>query len=125
MTMEPIYNLPKIQFVGGETQELCFRLKSPSGRYYTAEGMTVNYAVRKYGKIDEPPVINKTAEITLEANTMHSVIEIRLDSNDTLALDGRYVYQITVAGDNGIIEIPGRGILEITRNINPDFLTGR
>lgn len=125
MLMEPIYNLPKIQFVGGETQDLCFRLKNMSGGYHTAEGFEANFSVRKYGRIGERPVIEKNTVVSLDPDGLYSVVNIRLDSADTLLLDGRYVYQVTISGEDGYIEIPGQGIFEIVRNIYPDYIAAR
>ena len=119
MLMEPVYNLPKIQFVGGETQEFCFHLKTPSGANYKTEAYDVLFSVRRWGDREDEPVFEKNTVVTLNNAGTASVIELKIDSADTIDLDGRYIYQIMIFGDNDLCEIPGQGVLQILKNIHP------
>lgn len=122
MLMEPIYNLPKIHFVGGETQPLCFHLKTPSGKNYITEGYEVDFSMTRWGKKGEKPIITKTSSVTLDSTGTGSVFEINLSPADTINLYGRYVYQIMIMGEDDFVEIPGQGIFEIVRNIHPEYI---
>ena len=123
MLMEPIYNLPKIQFVGGETQDFCFHLKTLSGANYITDGYNVVFSVREWGDREEDPVLVKETVVKLDDAGTASVIELRIEKEDTIDLDGRYIYQIMIFGDDDLCEIPGQGIFEILKNIHPGYFT--
>ena len=123
MLMEPIYNLPRMQFVGGETQDICFNLKTTSGANYATEGYDVVFSVREWGDREEDPILIKETNIKLNDTGTASVIEVRFEPEDTVYLDGQYIYQIMIFGDGNLCEIPGQGILNVIKNIHPGYFT--
>lgn len=114
-----IYTLPELTFVGGKTQELNFRLKRPDGTPYNARACTANFAICNYSNKTGTPFVSITPEFrTEESGGVINILHIDLPATDTLELFGKYIYQITIIDDNGNVEIPNQGIMNITRNIN-------
>lgn len=123
MLMEPIYNLPKIHIIGGEYQQLVFNFKTPSGESYTTQGYNIDFSAVKWGNVESNPDITKSGTMTLNETRTGSIVEFELLPEDTVELSGRYVYQIIIMIDKKKIKIPGKGILEINRNIHPQYIT--
>lgn len=123
MLMEPIYNLPKIHIIGGEYQQLVFNFKTPSGESYTTQGYNIDFSAVKWGDAASNPDITKSGTMTLNETRTGSIVEFELLPEDTVELSGRYVYQIIIMIDKKKIKIPGKGILEINRNIHPQYIT--
>lgn len=124
--LNPVYNLPEIHFVGGESQHFLFNLLTASGYEYDATNCEVGFAIINYTNKNGSPIITKNATIIDGANGVKNVAEVKLAPTDTLYLYGRYIYQITVNGKDSsggkISEIPGQGIIDITRNIHTEYV---
>ena len=120
--VNPVYNLPKISFVGGETEDMDFRLLTYSGQEFDANGCDISFAIINYQNKNGNPVVEKTPTLKIGPEGLMSVAEVILEPQDTANLYGRYVYQLTVRDPNGIVDIPGQGIIDITRNINRNFI---
>ena len=117
------YTLPEISFVGGEYQNLVFNLLTTSGTDFDAGECKVGFAVIHYANKNGIPILTKDAEIRCGKNGVMSIAVIDIQPNDTVDLYGRFVYQITICDADGATEIPGQGIIDITRNIHPEFIT--
>ena len=52
-----------------------------------------------------------------------NIAVVDIQPADTVDLYGRFVYQITISDVEGVTEIPGQGIIDIARNIHPEFIT--
>ena len=122
-----IYTLPEISFVGGETQELSFRLykrfESGVERPYDANSCTINFAVIGYSNKIGVPLISKN--VTARADTENEaqyIADVTLSPADTVGLYGKYIYQLTLKDIDGNTAIPDQGILFITKNINQGFV---
>ena len=81
------------------------------------------FSVRKWGDREEEPVIKKETVVKMNDANTASIIEIRIDSEDTVSLDGRYIYQVMIFGDDDYCEIPGQGIFDVIKNIHPGYFT--
>lgn len=122
--INPVYNLPELNFVGGESQILMFNLLTASGTSFDADGCEIGFAVVNYANKNGMPILSKTATKLDDKDGYSSIARIELTPADTVYMFGRYVYQITVYDIDGKTEIPGQGIINIIRNIHPDFITG-
>ena len=118
-----IYTLPEMSFIGGESQVLLFNLLTISGTDFDAENCTVGFAVIHYANKNGVPIFTKDVEIKMGKNNIMNIAQVDILPEDTIGLYGRYVYQITVRDYDGVTEIPGQGIINITRNIHPDFIS--
>lgn len=122
-----LYSLPTISFVGGETQDLKFyiydyREKDPVDLSGSTSEFTIVYAHNKTGA----PVVNKTMDIEYNDDVEIShILSVVLDPSDTLDLNGKYIYQISIQQKDGSIEIPHQGLMYIINNIDrPYYVNG-
>ncbi len=125
--INPIYNLPEINFVGGESQTLTFNLYSKQGAPFNISKCTLGFAIISYiNKNGAPVLIKQTPDIELRNNDdgIPHIAIVNLLPEETVNFQGRYVYQLTVIDPYGETEIPGQGIMNITRNIHQNFITG-
>lgn len=125
--INPIYNLPEINFVAGETQELVFHLYTKGGQPYDANACTLGFAIINYSNKNGIPILVKKSpeiKIYLGKEGVPNIAIVDLLDSDTVKFSGRYVYQISVTDSYGDTEIPGQGIINIVRNIHQNFITG-
>lgn len=115
-----IYTLPELTFVGGETQEMKFRLKEIDGSLYNAKYCTANFSICNYSNKVGTPIITLTPTFISDGGKIIHILHIVLPAEKTVNLFGKYIYQIVIMDDTGRIEIPNQGIMNITRNINID-----
>lgn len=120
----PAYNLPFIMFVGGESEQLRFNLHTVAGDDFDAYGCTVDFSIVNYSNKTSAPIFTKTATLEDGPDGYLSVAVVDFDPNDTKNIHGRYIYQLTIKNSTSMVEIPGQGIIDIVRNIHPDFITG-
>ena len=115
------YTLPTIDFVGGETQELVFNVFfHEKDKPYSLIGCEYEFSiVSSTSKNGAPiPLSNPKGTITKDTNAL----TVRLEPEDTVNLFGKYIYQISIRGVDGDVEIPKQGILYIANNINKSFI---
>ncbi len=117
--------LPEIEFVGGGAQEYLFHSYfSPNGRPFDLEGCTASFAVtsvlNRYGE----PVISKAMTV-VEGDGQTNLLRVVLEPEDTVGLAGKYLYQITVRGEDGKTDPPAQGEMVIHNNIDKRFVMGR
>lgn len=120
--LNPIYNLPEIHFVGGESQKFLFNLKTPMGYDFDANECDIGFAIINYANKNGSPIITKNATVIMGINGIKNVAQVDLSPTDTLSLYGRYIYQITAKNKDNITEIPGQGIIDIARNIHTEYI---
>lgn len=124
MTISSQCTLPTIDFVGGATQVLGFRMRTKDGKAgFNLSGCTANFAVINCVHKNGAPVISKEMTVTSSSGTTNDMLVVSLDPDDTIDLCGKYLYQIAIVNDEGDIEIPKQGYLLIRRNINKQFVT--
>ncbi len=118
-----IYGLPEVKFVAGETQTFVFHLyfeqtKDP----FNANGCKVDFAVIDYTNKSGKPLLRKRCKLRLNPEGVPNIAEAYLTPEDTAGLYGKYVYQLQVRDIDDEVEIPGQGILVISKNINKGFI---
>ncbi len=120
------YALPTDNFVAGETRDLGFSCYfDANGEPFSLAGCTASFSVVHSLNKNGAPVICKDMTISLNADgTFDNRLLVTLLSAETLDLDGKYEYQISIKDVAGDIEIPGKGILYITNNHDRDFPNG-
>lgn len=123
MIREKVFNLPSLSFIGGETEELKFRLCTESGGLFNAEGCRAYFSLIQYGNRYGEAIIKKDARILTGEGGKLCYASVTITPSDTANLFGRYIYQICVINDGGIVDIPGQGICDITKNINPEYVS--
>jgi len=122
--LNPIYNLPVLDFVAGESQTFFFHLLTPKGAPFDASLCNVAFAIINYTNKTGTPLVIKNATILVGVSGVPNIASIELEPEDTVHFYGRYVYQLSVQDMDGYTEIPGLGILNITKNIHQAFITG-
>lgn len=123
--INPIYTLPDMSFVGGESQTFLFNLLTSAGKSFNASDCTVAFAIVNYANKNGTPILIKYADIIMGEEGLMSIASVDLLPEDTIHLYGRYVYQLSICDSYGKTEIPGQGIIDITRNIHAEFVTAR
>lgn len=118
------YSLPTIDFVGGETQDLAFNVYFYKNKQpFSLTGCTCNFSIVSFRNKKGAPILSKQmTSIFNDAGTSDNVLTVTLQPDETVDLDGKYIYQIIIKDINGDAEIPKQGILYITNNINKAFI---
>jgi len=122
--INPVYSLPKLTFIGGSTQTLKFTMQNPYGKPFDADGCKAVFSILHYCNKSEEPVLKVDASLGAGQTKALSVATVNLKAEDTVDLHGRFVYQLSIRNNYGEYDVPGQGIIDITRNIHPDFVTG-
>lgn len=119
------YLLPRIDFVGGETQELYFDLFywDKTNMPYDLDGKTAQFSVVKYINRMGDPILSKKMTIRWnDERTIKNVVSVILKASETYDLYGKYVYQISIKDSDGVMDIPKQGILMVFNNIDKSFI---
>lgn len=118
------YALPTIDFVGGSTQTLVFNLYNQSDHApFNLQGFQANFSVCSYTDRYEDPLITKSMVIDSGSSHQRNVVKVTLDASDTLNLEGKFIYQVTMKNtSNREIDIPSQGIMHIVNNINKSYV---
>lgn len=120
--VKPVYTFPAISFIGGETKKMMFTLLTERGNDFDASECSACFAIINYANKNGSPILTKDAEIIIGNNGVRNIVSVELSSADTLYMHGRFIYQISLVSPQGDMEIPGQGIIDITRNIHPQFI---
>lgn len=118
--IESPYTLPRIDFVGGETQNLMFHVYFyKNKRPFGLAGCTAYFSIVSFMNKMGTPVFSQKMESSFnEEETAENVLTITLEPKDTVNLYGKYIYQIQIKDIDGAVEIPKQGLLYITNNID-------
>lgn len=126
-----LYQLPKIQFIGGESVTLIWNLwalspNEPENKEqpFNANGCTVTFSVIDHLNKTGTPVISKKCTLRQGEDGVSSVAVTELSSLDTVNLMGTYIYQLTVQDIEGSVEIPGQGIIQVSVNVDRGLIGG-
>lgn len=117
-----IYTLPQDTFVAGQTRKYAWKFYRKSGQPHTANDCVGTFALIDYSEKDGEPILVKDIEFATEDEGMSNVGFTTLEPNDTINLDGKYVYQLTIKDPEGNVDIPDKGIIYISNNIHKDFI---
>ena len=122
------YTLPTIDFVAGATQELVYHTYfERNGTPFDLAGCTANFSLVNYVNKHGAPLVSKTMTVEKEDDepgTIANILRVILTPSDTVELEGKFIYQITIMDDDGEVEPPFQGIMRIANNINKKFVTG-
>ena len=117
-----IYTLPKDQFVAGQTRKYVWNLYRESGEPFNANGCEGAFTLIDYSHKDDEPILEKKIDFIVGDNEVSSVGMVTLLPQDTLDLDGKYIYQLSIRDVEGNIEIPDQGLFYIYNNIHKSFV---
>jgi hypothetical protein len=124
--MEGFYTLPEISFVAGERQEIVMNLWTPKPNSYpfNANSCVVNFSVIDYSNKIGEALISKICPIRVNEDNIPCIAVAELMPIETVAMYGKYVYQVSIMDSNGDTEIPNQGIMYVAKNINQAFIQG-
>lgn len=119
-----IYTLPELDFVGGATNDFQFRVYRDEGKTEAADldGCTANFSLVNIINKSGTPALSKSMTVAQDEKT--SMLTVTLTAADTVNLNGKFVYQITIIDSRGFSIIPDQGIMHIHSNINRGLLSG-
>lgn len=112
--------LPELSFIGGESQELVFRLFLQNREPLDASNIECEMSVVAYGNYITEPIVKKIGTSVI-GNKNISYAKITLDAADTVGLSGKFIYQISLKDKLGNVEL-FQGIMLIFGNTHCDFI---
>lgn len=115
-----VNDLPTLSFVGGSSKNLYFNFFDESGVAQDVSSCIGNFAIVRASYRTSHPVVVKRMS---PANGIAGSMVVSLSPSDTLNLEGKHFYQISVTDGNGVYEEPKQGELYITRNYDKTFFT--
>lgn len=120
---ESPYQLPTVSFVGGSTQQLAFHTYfENNGRPLSMTGCTGFFSVAEYLNKNSTLLTKSMSIVDSPADATDNILSVVLDPKDTLELAGKYIYQVTIKGGDGGVDIPYQGIMYVTRNIDKPII---
>lgn len=130
----PIYQFPTIEFIGGETSTFIWNLwsltpneKPNQQEPFNASGCTVTFSLINFSDrfLDfAPPILSKKCELRENTDGLLCIAVTNLASLDTVDLEGKFIYQLTINSPSGEAEVPGQGIFYINGNIDRALVKG-
>lgn len=117
-----IYTLPQDDFVAGQTRKYAWRLLRESGHLFNANGCEGAFSLLDYSHKEDDPILVKKLDFSAEDEGVISVATVTLEPKDTIGLDGKFIYQLSIKDPDGNIEIPNQGIFFISNNIHKAFV---
>ena len=113
-----VYTLPEWDFVGGATQKRRFALFHAQNRSCDLPQGKCNFAVTPYLNATAQPYISKDFNISISDDGLTNIVIVTLTPQETVNMEGRYEYQLTIKDSKGNVSIPHKGIMQVYRNIN-------
>jgi hypothetical protein len=101
------YDLPEIQFVAGNNQELVFYVYTSASALVNLSGATIGWNLSYFGQNES--ILAKTG---VSANAS-GYFTVYLDHADTEGLSGKFIQQYTLLDTSGSIFRPSQGIVSI------------
>lgn len=128
------FNLPDIEFIGGDSFPIAFELYKDEAHKAPFEVddevkayfSVIHYINRDYTEpiftldsdMEDDCVVFKTTD-----DQITNILVVTIPYANTLFLHGKYLYQITLVDGYGKGEILGQGVMNISRNIDPSILS--
>lgn len=109
-TYSDIYSLTPASFIGGSTYTFRFTVLDQSGSAVDLSDASIHMKFAPYGT--DYVQINKTASLVTT-----NIFEVILAPSDTAGLSGKYTIQPIITFSNGVVLIPGQGILTISKGL--------
>lgn len=109
--------LPPESMIAGTTKTLVLYLYTHNmKKQIDANGMVARFVLTDFVNPSNVPLISKSCIVSIPDGEKLAVINIQLSRQDTLRLEGKYIYQITINDDDTIEAL--KGILDISYNID-------
>ena len=125
----PLYQLPAIEFIGGETETIEWNLWSigpedppTKDTPFDATGCTVTFSLTYATNKSETPLVSKACTLASDSSGFMSRASVSLEPSDTVGLNGKFIYQLTIVNQDGEVEIPGQGYFFININIDKSLV---
>ena len=116
------YQLPTVTFVGGATQQLAFHTYfENNGRPLSMRGCTGYFSVAEYMN-RLPADYQNDGYHREQTDATDNILRVELEPSDTVNLAGKFIYQVTIKGSEGDVDIPYQGIMYVTRNIDKPII---
>lgn len=113
-----VFQLPELNFIGGDFKEIPFYIKDANTGTLLNDVQAVFSLIEYQFRNDDIPILSK--ELELKTSEDNSYFLLTLNSDDTIDLKGKFIYQITVnAPSPSRKQESYQGIMIIDRNINP------
>lgn len=116
-----IYTLPEITFIGGETQEILFRLKNPAGELHSIYNGAADFSFCPYTYKSGTPSVSIPPYFLDDGNGGTCKILVTIPASETVDRYGKFVYQLIIKEDSKIIVVC-QGLMNIARNINKRYI---
>lgn len=126
--LNKMYSLPEIEFVGGTSEELQFKMyrSDDNSLPFDLFGGEANFAIIHFTNKNGTPLLSRTMTVCADSDTLcYHILKVSLEPADTVDMFGKFVYQITVRDIDGNIDIPHQGIMNIHNNIDKPFLKSK
>lgn len=127
----PMYQLPTMEFIGGENITLRWNLWALSINEqmnkdvpFNANGCTVTFSLIDITNKTGEPIISRKCIPEIGDEGIASTVITYLVPADTVNLRGKYIYQLTIVASDGAAEIPGQGVMYINNNIDRKLVSG-
>ena len=119
-----IYTLPQDSFVAGQTKNYAWNLFRESKEPFDAKNCTGTFSLLDYSDRDEDatPVLTKQISFISGESNVRNMAYVSLKPSDTMNLEGKYIYQLSIKDPDGTVEIPNQGLFYIYKNINKSFV---
>lgn len=111
--------LPTICIYAGAEKKIYFPVRNKSGDAVNAAGCTGKFSAVNCANRSGNLAIEKTATVVAGIG---DTLMVSLSPNDTINLEGKFIYQIWIRGADGVYEEPQQGDLYIIRNIDKTFI---
>jgi hypothetical protein len=112
-----LYQLPEYNMTAGETQNITIMLFAKNKNQIDAEGMTARLAISDFINQGGEPIFVKDCSIVQPAGSDLASLYCQLSPSDTIAMRGKYIYQVTVKDIDDTVSIL-KGIMNISRNVD-------
>lgn len=112
---EKSMTLPTYHMTAGETKHITIPIYNPTGRQIDATGMTARLAIYDCVNYNAEPIVIKNCSVVPGKKDMIASLFVVLDSEDTILISGKFVYQVTGKDFSGNIGVM-RGLLIISPN---------
>lgn len=117
MACNPPFRLDEITIVGGDYQELLFRVRNgEAGDLMELDDIQMIFSLIDYKNRYGTPIISRECEVSASDSKAFQVV---LNAEDTKNLADKYIYQVTVKSPNNK-QKSFQGVMTIDKNIDPD-----
>lgn len=114
--------LPEYHMTAGETKNLTIPVYTTSGHQIDVSNMSARIAIVDYVNLKMAPYLVKDCEIRPTSGAALAAFFVTFEPEDTIELNGKYIYQITAKDTEehfGIMQ----GVIMIAANYDRDAIS--